>query len=152
MSELEKLYSVEEIATMTSFTTRTIRNYLRNGILKGRKIGGQWRFTLDDIGKFMDSGEVMSTIADESKQSVIDFIDGVNTDVKGNIQICTIVDLYVSQETAKQKSDKLCELVGSSKGESYLSYKYIYTISEEKARFTIFASPDFLINAMSIFK
>ena len=43
---LQKLYSVEEIAQMTSVTTRTIRNYLRNGILKGRKIGGQWRFSL----------------------------------------------------------------------------------------------------------
>ena len=40
----EKLYSVEEIAKMTSVTTRTIRNYLRNGILTGTKIGGQWRF------------------------------------------------------------------------------------------------------------
>lgn len=46
---LQKLYSVEEIAQMTSVTTRTIRNYLRNGILKGRKIGGQWRFSLEDI-------------------------------------------------------------------------------------------------------
>lgn len=46
---LQKLYSVEEIAQMTSVTTRTIRNYLRNGILKGKKIGGQWRFSLEDI-------------------------------------------------------------------------------------------------------
>lgn len=152
MSQLEKLFTVEEIANMTSLTTRTIRNYLRNGTLKGRKIGGQWRFTTDDIGKFMDSGEVTSTMAKEIKQSVIDFIDGVNTDVRGNIQICTIVDLYTSQDIAKQKSDKLCELVNTSKGESYLNYRYDYTKSEEKARFIIFASPDFLINALNNLK
>ena len=31
---LEKLYSVEEVAEMTAVTTRTIRNYLRKGVLK----------------------------------------------------------------------------------------------------------------------
>ena len=39
MPELEKLYTVDEIAKMTALTTRTIRNYLRSGTLKGRKIG-----------------------------------------------------------------------------------------------------------------
>ena len=46
---LEKLYSVEEVAEMTAVTTRTIRNYLRKGVLTGTKIGGQWRFRQEDI-------------------------------------------------------------------------------------------------------
>ena len=40
----EKLYSVEEIAKMTSVTTRTIRNYLRNGILTGTKLEASGAF------------------------------------------------------------------------------------------------------------
>ena len=46
---LEKLYSVEVSREMTAVTTRTIRNYLRNGILTGTKIGGQWRFRQEDV-------------------------------------------------------------------------------------------------------
>lgn len=152
MTDFGKLYTVEEIATMTSLTTRTIRNYLRDGILKGRKIGGQWRFTANDIKKFMDIGEVISDMAKEQKQAVLDFIDGVNTDVKGDIQICMIVDLYVTLDNAKQKSDELCELINSIIGESYLTYKYDYVKSEKKARYTIFASPDFLVRAINILK
>ncbi len=49
MSEVERLYTVEQVAKMTSLTTRTIQNYLRTGILRGRRIGGQWRFTATDI-------------------------------------------------------------------------------------------------------
>jgi excisionase family DNA binding protein len=45
MKEFEKMYTVEDIAQITSMTARTIRNYLKDGTLKGRKIGGQWRFT-----------------------------------------------------------------------------------------------------------
>ena len=55
---MEKLYTVEDIANMTSTTSRTIRNYLKDGLLKGKKIGGQWRFTEEDIKNFMDSGTV----------------------------------------------------------------------------------------------
>ena len=51
----EKYYSISDIAKLTKLTDRTIRNYLANGSLKGKKIGGQWRFTQSDIrGLFSD--------------------------------------------------------------------------------------------------
>lgn len=51
---MEKLYTVNEVAEMLHLTTRTIRNYLASGALKGRKIGAQWRFTQTDIDDFMN--------------------------------------------------------------------------------------------------
>ncbi|MGX7200406.1 helix-turn-helix domain-containing protein [Enterococcus nangangensis] len=48
-----KLYSVEEVAARLQVSTRTIRNYLRNNKLKGQKVGGQWRFTEDEIVAFL---------------------------------------------------------------------------------------------------
>lgn len=150
--EFEKLFTVDDIAQMTSLTSRTIRNYLRDGTLKGKKIGGQWRFTGEDIERFLDSGEVSTTMIEETRQSVIDFLDGVNTDMKGDMQICTIVDLYTTQDEAKRMSDDLCALIQSSKEESQLHYRYEYIQSEEKARFVLFASPDFLMQTLKILK
>ncbi|MDD2649391.1 MAG: helix-turn-helix domain-containing protein [Eubacteriales bacterium] len=152
MPELEKLYTVEEIAKMTSLTTRTIRNHLRSGILMGRKIGGQWRFTEKDIERFMESGEASKDMANEQKQAVLDFIDGVNTDVRGTLQICSIIDLYAPADEAKRKSDLLCEAINASQGESYLQYKFDYAESEGKARFILFASPEIIKQAMEIVK
>ena len=45
MSELEKMFTINDIAEMTSLSDRTIRNYLRNQLLIGRKVGGpgRWR-------------------------------------------------------------------------------------------------------------
>lgn len=47
----QKLYTVADVAELTGLTSRTIRNYLKDGTLRGRKIGVQWRFTEDDINR-----------------------------------------------------------------------------------------------------
>ncbi len=45
----EKLYTAEDVAQITGLTLRTIRNYIKNGRLKGHRVGVQWRFTEADI-------------------------------------------------------------------------------------------------------
>lgn len=54
---IEKLYTVEEVAELASVTSRTIRNYLKAGRLEGRKIGGQWRFSQEEVQRLL-SGEL----------------------------------------------------------------------------------------------
>lgn len=50
----EKLYTAEDVAEITGLTLRTIRNYIKDGKLKGRRIGVQWRFTEADIQALFD--------------------------------------------------------------------------------------------------
>ena len=47
----EKYYTVADVAQVTGLTSRTIRNYLKDGTLTGQKIGVQWRFTEEEIRK-----------------------------------------------------------------------------------------------------
>lgn len=47
----QKLYTVADVAELTGLTSRTIRNYLKDGTLRGKKIGVQWRFTEEDINR-----------------------------------------------------------------------------------------------------
>jgi len=152
METFDKLYTVEDIANMTMLTSRTIRNYLKDGSLKGRKVGGQWRFTMNDIQNFMDNGNVAESVANEMKQSVLDFIDGVNTDITGEIQVCTIVDLYIDEAAAQEKSAQISELINNVKSESSLKYTYNYNPEDSHGRYNIFASPDFIIEVMKILK
>lgn len=151
---MEKLYTVEEIATMTSMTTRTIRNYIKDGLLKGRKIGGQWRFTEEDIKNLMDNGTYRENYFSNLKQDVLDFIDGVNTfaDNIGEIQTCSIIDLYEEKEIVKNKQDKLMEFINSQQDTvgNYMSFSSNYIESELKTRIVIFANPKYLIEALKI--
>jgi excisionase family DNA binding protein len=153
---MEKFYTVEEIASMTSMTTRTIRNYIKNGILKGRKIGGQWRFTEEDIKNLMDNGTYREEYSNTLKQDVLDFIDGVNTfaDNIGEIQTCSIIDLYQEQEVVLRKQNKLMEFINSQNPSdtlgNYMSFSSSYIESESKTRIVIFANPKYLIEALTI--
>lgn len=151
MNEFEKLYTVEDIANMTSLTTRTIRNYLKDGSLEGKKIGGQWRFTMKNIEKLFNNGNVSKDMVDNKKQQVLDFIDGVNTDMSGSIQICTIVDYYCDNiKLANEMSDKLITVINSEEGKYGAKYSYEYVEKESKARFTLFGSPSFIIATLKL--
>jgi len=153
---MAKLFTVEDIATMTSLTTRTIRNYLKDGLLKGRKIGGQWRFTEEDVKNLMDSGIYQEDFSDRLRQDITDFLDGVNIDYTDEIQSCTIIDLYQEKDIVISKRDKLVEFINSSKPSertpNYMRYSYDYIESESKGRIVLVASPDYLIEALKILK
>ena len=46
------LYSVPEVSQKLNVTTVTIRNYLRQGRLKGQKVMGRWFISEEDLVEF----------------------------------------------------------------------------------------------------
>ena len=48
------LYSVPELSQKLNVTTVTIRNYLKQGKLKGQKVMGRWFILDDDIVEFFE--------------------------------------------------------------------------------------------------
>lgn len=54
-----EIYTVEQAAKILSVSTVTMRLWLRDGVIKGHKIGGGhlWRITGDAIREFVQSGE-----------------------------------------------------------------------------------------------
>lgn len=57
MNSEQKYYTGKEVAEMLGVTTRTIRNYLKEGKLKGTKFGGRWNFTQADIDDYIQHEE-----------------------------------------------------------------------------------------------
>ena len=150
---MEKFYTVEDIAKMTMFTTRTIRNYLKDGLLTGRKIGGQWRFTSDDIEKFMNQGQIGDMIRSEKKQNVLDFLDGIFSEYTGEVQTCTITDVYRPKQAVQELADKLVALpsaMASPNAPALNRMSYEYDNSESRARFILFGTPEYIGEAMKI--
>ena len=154
VDEFDKLYTVEDVANMTSLTSRTIRNYIKDGTLQGKKIGGQWRFTMVNIKQLFDNSSFSKDISSDKKQQLLDFIDGVNNDIQGNIQICTIVDYYCeSIEESKQICDKLMTIISNQENKfSFAKFNYEFIESENKARFTLFGTPDYIIKILELLK
>ncbi len=51
------LYSVYEIAHKLNVTPASVRNYIRQGHLKGKKILKRWLITEEDLQEFMKKWE-----------------------------------------------------------------------------------------------
>lgn len=142
MKSFEKFYTVDDISRMKMLSKTTIRNYIREGILKGSKIKGQWLFCADDIENMYDNKTLKSLEENEYRQDVIDFIDGVNTNVTGVIQVCSIVDYYCDDtDMAKELCDIICKQIIGINSHNSVRFHFQFIDSESKARFTFFAEP-----------
>jgi len=46
-------YNLNQVAMITGLTTRTLRNHLSLGTLKGEKIDGNWSFTEEELEAYI---------------------------------------------------------------------------------------------------
>ena len=53
MTEL-KLYTLKDVAELLKVTQRTLLTYLKEGKLKGQKIGGKWIISEENLHKFIN--------------------------------------------------------------------------------------------------
>lgn len=151
MKEFDKLYTVADIAKMTSFTSRTIRNYLKDGSLQGLKIGGQWRFTMENIKQLFKNSNFLNDFSRTKRQQILNFVNGINIGIKGKIQVCTIVDYYCENPKAgHQIYEKLVTVINSKTDNSVVKFDYIFMEKESKARFTLFGNPDYIIKTLQL--
>ena len=107
----EKLYSIAEVAKITRLTDRTIRNYLANGTLKGQKIGGQWRFTQENIYALFNNNVFEDDMKNKTQKKIVEYYD---EDYKDENNSCTIIRLFINdEEKRKLFFKKLNELKSS---------------------------------------
>ncbi len=114
---------------MTGLSTRTIRTYLKNGLLSGTKKDGAWLFTEEDIGRCLNEQFVKESIRIKTNSLVRDFVD---IKVKSVNSVCSIFDYIVnSDEEAELLCDKIIEQINSKhklpdKGQGHDDIKFSF--------------------------
>ena len=103
---MEKKYNLNDLALMTGFTTRTLRNYLLGGILKGEKIDGVWRFSEEDLDAFFKEPFVKEGIRIKRSGVVFDFLaaKGAKT-----ARTCAILDVPADLKEGRAISTFFCD-------------------------------------------
>lgn len=102
----KEFYTINDIAQMTGFTTRSLRNYIQAGQLNGEKIDGIWQFSINDFEKFISDPNVLPGIRTKNNHLVYDFMAEKN---KTENSICAILDLSISKDEIKEFNDYFCE-------------------------------------------
>ncbi|MBP3398222.1 MAG: MerR family transcriptional regulator [Erysipelotrichaceae bacterium] len=108
---MDKTYTINELSTITGLTTRTLRNYIKDELLKGDKSTGQWLFSEENIHSFVSHPSVHPSIQAKNRAIVYDFL---GNERKKNNEICTIMDFYISQDEANEIVQNICTHISTS--------------------------------------
>lgn len=119
---MNEFYTINDIATMTGLTTRTLRNYIKLGMLDGEKVDGVWQFSLEAVSAFMADKNVQPSIKAKKNGVVYDFMADCRKKIN---EICTIMDFPVSEAEGMQISNFFCEEVNKAQcGAINFSFEY----------------------------
>jgi len=131
---MEKLYTVEDVAQMTGLTSRTIRNYLADGRLTGRKVGAQWRFTEENITAIFTDAGARRDAANAASGLVEDFLKRQN---RSGVTVCSVIDYPAeSGEAVAPLVQKLTDQISGFASDN-LKFNYDFDSEHLVARFTI---------------
>lgn len=83
-------YTLGHLSQITGLTDRTLRTYLKNGILEGEKISGIWHFTEGQLDAFLRHPTVRPSIQAKNNAIVSDFMLDTK---KPAPQACVILDI-----------------------------------------------------------
>ena len=135
---MEKLFTVDNIAEMTGLTSRTIRNYIADGRLKGRKIGSQWRFTEADVESLFSAGTATRSAApagDAPTESgtVGEFLAAKHDE---GIAVCAVVDYPTGDQDAPKAVMQMLETAAEDYDDDELQIAYEWMAEKGVGRFT----------------
>lgn len=147
----EKRYDINEISTMTAMTTRTLRTYLKQGILTGTKENGKWMFSEQDIRKFFDSDYVKQGLQIKNHAIVADFVRNLK---KEESSACLIYDVPGEEETQKELCRKVLNYINENyrENEENNQFSYYYDKDAKMGRFVLKGNPQIAAGFLALLR
>lgn len=143
---MREYYSIDDLATMTMLTTRTLRNYISQGLLKGNKVDGAWKFSTEDIDSFFKEESVIQSIQSKKNGLVYDYM---SNDAKSENMVCSLYDFTgLKNEEAEKIYKKIVTLVNSD-NYGNIKFSYAYNGKKKAARIILIGNTSQIHNLMS---
>ncbi len=84
------LYSIDDLHEMLGISKMTLRAYLREGRLKGRKLGVSWFVTENAIREYFEEAELMHQSSSQKGRKYTYIVQGIN-DLVSETEYCETV-------------------------------------------------------------
>ena len=137
------MYTIEQLSMITGLTSRTLRNYLKSGLLQGSKETGIWQFTEQQISAFITHPAVYPSIQTKQNAIVYDFLSDLN---QSENEECILLNRTIEESKAKEIADFFCTAVSEL---SHIRFTYTYHIG--KAHYILKGSEDDVSRIMERF-
>ena len=106
-------YSIEDVSKMSGLTTRTIRNYLKDGLAHAAKEDGKWVFTSDEFVDMLSNNYISAAIKAKNNAPIFDFLAD---EKKKSNSICMVIDRVLSEEETETLISTVCSLQAEADG------------------------------------
>lgn len=103
-----KTYSVSDVVMMSGLSERTVREYIKLGLLAGEKKNGVWNFDEDAIAALFANPAVRQSVKAKANAIVSDFMLAGR---KAEDEICSVLDLCADAQKAEEISEFFCEKI-----------------------------------------
>lgn len=129
-------YSLTELAQITGYTTRSLRSFQKQGLLKGKLMGGKWLFSDKEIENFLEQDFVR-----EGRQSKLQAL--VSHFMYGHLPKASTLLIHDEKdfERAEILNKQVLELINGQMAEVE-QYFYKYDQKEQYGRFVVEASTE----------
>ncbi len=128
------------LSMITSLTPRTLRNYIKLGLLHGKLIKGKWQFTEENIKSFFKEKFVESEMIIKSKGLVFDYLNVVHPN-----ESCFVTYLERSPQVYK-KIQTILKIVNQVED---IRFYYFNPSSKDYGRLCVIAHPSIIKNIIS---
>lgn len=93
------LYSIDDLHEMLGISKMTLRSYLRDGRIRGRKLGVSWYVTEDAIREYFEEPQETSQSSSKKKKQYRYIVQGINDLVSETEQCETIAEVVETLKT-----------------------------------------------------
>lgn len=135
---MKDFYSPKEVSQILNIHEKTVRRYLRDGVLKGQKLGGNWKVSKEVLVSYMDDAPVSG------------FRNDFEVVESGGVRMSLKVEVDVDKaKSAHKLAKKLMEVIDEQVDQN-CDFQYRY--EDGTAKLLLSGEADFLIQAMHVLK
>ena len=138
------MYNIEQLSLITGLTTRTLRNYLKSGLLLGSKNTGIWQFTEEQVSEFICHPSVRPSIRAKQQAVVYDFLAGQD---RTDSEMCVLLDRKLEEDEAKKAADFFC-----SRAEGLSHFRFSYSYEAGRGHYILKGTEDEIAGIMAEFR
>ncbi len=140
--KIEGTVTILNISQMTGLTDRTIRNYIKRGLLQGNLIKGVWRFSKASLEAFFDEKFVKQGL--EGKAAIL--VEHFLSDWKEiDDSLCSVYKLKINNDNSQKLCDELLEKINAN---NYRGMQFYYNFNKKTkiAKFVVTGLPEDVID------
>jgi excisionase family DNA binding protein len=132
----DELLTVDQVAQIVGLHPRTVRRYIREGSLKAKKLGKQWRIQRRDVDAL--TGKEANTE------------EAVTDSEAERVHVSAVVDIRVDNEEEADRVFNAMLAAVTGKGPEYgvVHYESLYLRDEQKARLLFWGDAAFIGGAL----